>query len=553
MRINICQNNYDTLAIEGNKDKIKQALLQSENNVLNIFGEFSLSGSPLYNKNLYNDIYTRVNAAGDELCMTQKSFIIGTPSKITAQQDGVTVDGEVKEEFYYNSLVFVDRGEVKALATKRNLGRFDDNYSVGNGIEVVEFEGKRIAFGFYEDIFNFAQRKTEVSCVILVSNVLFDKDYADDIEKDLSSYAKRLNAPVVFVSRTGAEGNFVYQGGSFFMNRNGEVIRKLDEFEEQQVLIDTDSYNEGKVLSDNEYEKRIFLACVTGIRDYWRKSRIKKAVIGLSGGIDSAVVAPLGVAALGKENVIGVLMPSEFSSLHSVDDALQSAGNLGIEHYTIHIQGIFEATKQALAPLLSPQDTNSYDNKELSAVTNTDTTEENLQARARCMIVMAFGNRKGAAMLNTSNKSESAVGYGTLYGDDSGALGPVGDLYKEDVYKLARWINKAVREGKLKEYFDYDGEYLIPLSSIEKAPSAELKPNQKDSDTLPEYEVLDKIIKDHIENHLSPEELIKKGYNEKDVKRILHLYGINEWKRRQEAPALRLSKTCFATDFKINY
>ncbi len=525
MKINICQYNYLATNIEENKTNIKKVLLSNEDNILNVFGEMSLSGSPLYNRTLYNDIYKETSLAGDELCLTKKSFIIGTP----AENKGL----------YYNSLVFVDKGEVKALATKRNLSRFDDNYSFGNGIEVVEFEGKKIAFGFYEDIFNFYQRKVHVDTIILVNNVLFDKDYNNEIETELSSYAKRLKSNIVFVSRIGAEGNFVYQGGSFVMNRYGELIKKLSEFEQQNIIIDTESNNVKNLLPKIEYEERIFHACVLGIKDYWRKSRIKKAVIGLSGGIDSALVAPLGVAALGKENVIGILMPSEFSSSHSISDAIKTAENLGIKYYNISIQNLFEASKETL--------------KELLSIEAQDTTEENLQARTRCMIVMAFGNRLGAAMLNTSNKSESAVGYGTLYGDDSGALGPVGDLYKEDIYRLARWINTANNEGRLQKFFEYKGEYLIPQSSIGKVPSAELKPNQKDSDSLPEYDVLDKIIKDHIENHLSKQELIQKGYKEKDVERVLHLYNINEWKRRQEAPALRLSKTCFATDFKINF
>lgn len=511
MKINICQINTKAANINGNKEKISSILQNSGEDTLNIFGELSLTGSPLYNRNIYTDIYQQTSMTGDELCNSGKSFIVGTIAK--------------SEDLLYNSLVFVDKGEVRGLSTKRNLGRFDQNYSIGNGIEVLKYEGKKIAFGFYEDVLNFAKRGIEVDTLILVHNNLFDKDYDNDIEKELGNYARRLKANIVFVSRIGVEGNFVFQGGSFVLNRNGDIILRVSEFSEAVCDIDLSVLNKNIKPIRQCYEERIFNACVLGIRDYWAKSGIKKAVIGLSGGIDSAVVVVLAATALGKENVMGVLMPSEFSSDHSINDARQSAENLGIKHYVVPIQGIFSASKEAL--------------KELLSIEAKDTTEENLQARARCMIVMAFGNRLGAAMLNTSNKSESAVGYGTLYGDDSGALGPIGDLYKEDVYKLARWINR-------------DKE-IIPNNSITKAPSAELHPNQKDSDTLPEYDVLDKVLKEHIENHLSYKEIVDKGYDESIVKRTLHLYNINEWKRRQEAPALRLSKTCFATDIKINF
>ena len=511
MKINICQCNYETLGIDSNKNKINDIISNYESDVLSVFAPLSLSGFPLYNRNLYNDLYKQTSLAGDTLCRTNKSFIIGTPAKT--------------DDIYYNSLVFVDNGEVRALATKRELGRFDDNFSVGNGIEVIEFRGEKLAFGFYEDILNFSKRRVAVDTIILMGETLFDKDYNNEVEKELSAYAKKLNANIIFVNRIGAQANFIFQGGSFVVNKDGEITSKLSEFKEETYLVDTKNNKTKKEIPTYAYEERIYNACVMGIRDYWRKSRIEKAVIGLSGGIDSALAVVLAVEALGKENVIGILMPSEFSSSHSINDATLSAQNLGIEYHIIPIGKIFEASKETL--------------KELLSIDCKDTTEENLQARTRQMIVMAFGNRRKAAMINTSNKSESAVGYGTLYGDDAGALGPIGDLYKKDVYRLSRWINRE------KE--------IIPINSIEKAPSAELRPNQKDSDSLPLYDILDEILIDHIENHLSKEELLKKGYSEENVNKILHLYNINEWKRRQEAPALRLSKTCFATDFKINY
>lgn len=510
MKISICQFDYAAMALEENKNKILQALQDSDDETLNLFGNMAVTSSPIYNHSLYENLYSKVNKIGDELCNTNKSFIVGVPSK--------------NEVFRYNSLVFVYKGDVKALATKRNLSPLDANFSIGNGMEVVKYRDKKIAFGFYADLDNFLARKVSVDLLILFEDILFDKDYKNEIERELLKTSKQIKTPVILVSRVGAEGNYVYQGGSFFINSHGILQQEMEEFAEQTLKFDTSDADLDKEFAVSPYIERIYNACVVGISDYFEKNHIKKAIIGLSGGIDSAVVAPLAVAALGKENVIGILMPSEYSTDHSVRDAQQSAENLGIEYHIVPIKEIFSASLSTLKDLLSD---------------SVGLAEENLQARIRCMIVMAYANKHKAAMLNTSNKSESCVGYGTLYGDDSGALGPIGDLYKEDVYKLANYINEE------KE--------IVPKNSIEKAPSAELHPGQKDSDSLPDYPLMDKILQLHIEDNLTKEQIINEGFDKQTVEKVLHLFNINEWKRRQEAPALRLSKTCFATDYKLNW
>lgn len=507
MKINICQSNYFCRDCERNLQMMVSTMDNTGQDTLNVFSELSLCGSPLYDSNVYEEIYKQTTAAGNRLCNTGKSFIVGTPLKDNG--------------FRYNSLVFVAKGQVLALSTKRNLGRFDNNFAPGNGLEIVEYQGQRLAFGFVEDLENFIGRGIGCELIVLCSNVLFDKDNNDETIKTLCFYAKQLKAKIVFVNRVGAEGSFVFGGGSCAIDKNGEIAEILPFFEQKTTLADTD--NLGRVPVETRiYEKDIHDACVSGLRDYFTKNNITKAVIGLSGGIDSALALVLAVRALGKENVTGVLMPSKFSSDHSISDAEKSAKNLGIEYYTLAIEDIFEASLKTMEPVFKNTEPN--------------TAEENLQARARCMIVMAICNKIGAAMINTSNKSESAVGYGTLYGDDSGAIAVIGDLYKTEVYKLARWINKD--------------EEIIPKNSIDKAPSAELHYDQKDSDTLPEYDLLDKILSDRIEGKMSQDELVAKGYNEVVVRRVLHLININEWKRHQEAPALRLGKTCFTTDYK---
>lgn len=508
MRVNIHQFNYKTKDYEYNTLQIEKSLNESSDEVLNIFSELSLCGSPLYDSSLYADIYKETSLCGEKLLQTKKSFIVGTVAK-----------GE--ENMKYNALVFVNRGEVVGLATKRNLGRFDTHFSIGNGIEVIKYQEKTLAFGFVDDFENFVKKKIKTDVVILTSSELFDKDDKEEIIKTLSFYARQINTKIIYVNRIGGEGSFIFAGGSFIMNERGEICEKLPMFEDGNIFADLENIKP-KTFAPLCYEEKIFNAAVLGLKDYFHKNNINKAVIGLSGGIDSAVAVVIGATALGKENVTGVLMPSKYSSDHSVKDAELSAKNLGIKYLTLPIEDIFNSSLTTMQPVFEG--------------TKPNTAEENLQARTRCMIIMAICNKIGAAMLNTSNKSESAVGYGTLYGDDSGAMSVLGDLYKTDVYKLARWINSK-RE-------------IIPNNSIIKPPSAELRFNQKDSDTLPEYDVLDNVLREYIDNKLDYSELIKKGYEEKLVQRVIHLMKINEWKRHQEAPALRYSKTCFTTDYK---
>ena len=303
------------------------------------------------------------------------------------------------------------------------------------------------------------------------------------------------------------------------MSPNGNIYDELPYFEECIKTYELDEVVKGEKSNEQVKEKMALIhdAIVLGVKDYFGKLGFKKAILGLSGGIDSAVTAVLAERALGKENVRVVLMPSKYSSDHSVDDAVDLAKNLGLEYDIISIKDTYDAYLKMLAPQFEDQPFNI--------------AEENLQARIRGMILMAMSNKFGHIVLNTSNKSEAAVGYGTLYGDMCGGLSVIGDVYKTETFELARFINK-------------DGE-VIPKNTITKPPSAELRPNQKDSDSLPDYDILDQVLYQYIEKRQGPKELIGMGFDEKLVTRILRLVNINEFKRYQTAPMLRVSEKAF--------
>ena len=308
-----------------------------------------------------------------------------------------------------------------------------------------------------------------------------------------------------------------------FINKEGEIIRELKYFEEDFQILDIINNRERKHQPVTALTEKIHDALVLGIRDYFGKMNFKSAVLGLSGGIDSAVVAVLAVRALGAENVRALLMPSRYSSGHSVEDAVKLAENLGITYDIVPIQEAVDAFEVSLAPLFED--------------TNPDVTEENIQARARGIFVMAISNKFGNILLNTTNKSECAVGYGTLYGDMNGGLSVLGDVYKMEVYRLSRFINSK--------------QEIIPENTISKPPSAELRPGQKDTDSLPEYEVLDRILFEFIELNKTPDEISGLGFDPRLVKRIIRMVNINEYKRFQAPPILRISSKAFGFGRKM--
>jgi NAD+ synthetase len=331
-----------------------------------------------------------------------------------------------------------------------------------------------------------------------------------------SKIAKRYGAPLVYVNQVGGNDELLFDGSSIVIDAHGETVFCAPAFEEHASLLDVSGERCESVKALEEPEE-IGRALILGLRDYIRKCGFRDVVVGLSGGIDSAVTAAIAVEALGAEHVTGIAMPSQFSSQGSMDDARALAENLGIAFHVVPISTIYEPYESAINTLFNDQ--------------KFDTTNENVQARIRGNLLMAWSNRTGAMVVSTGNKSEMAVGYCTLYGDMAGGLALLGDVYKTMVYRVAKWINR-------------DRE-MIPRSSIEKAPSAELRPNQTDQDTLPPYEVLDEILKLYIEEWKEVDEIVAAGFDRQLVERILKIVDTNEFKRRQAAPTIRVSEKAF--------
>lgn len=340
----------------------------------------------------------------------------------------------------------------------------------------------------------------------------------------LQSHAKETQAPLLYVNQVGAHADIIFDGRSLILSPTGELVDMMASFDEDLKYYRLHENNLTPLQKTTAVQPPldtplIHQALLLGIRDYFNKSGFTKAVVGLSGGIDSALVAALACEALGAENVMAVLMPSVYSSDHSLTDALDLVKNTGCRHEIVPIQPMADAFHQSL-------------DKAFNGLAP-DVTEENIQARIRGTLLMAFSNKLGYILLNTSNKSEAAVGYGTLYGDMAGALGVIGDVYKTQVYKLAGYINRH-RE-------------IIPQHTIVKPPSAELRPGQKDSDSLPEYELLDSVLFQYIENEKSASQIVALGFDEALVRRVLNLVDRAEFKRFQAPPILRVSSKAFGS------
>ena len=537
MKISIAQLNYHIGNFDGNVAKMLEAIKQAkaEKSDIIVFSELCTCGYPPRDFLEFDDFIKLGEKAIKQLAKAAKGIavVVGSPTR----------NPVIEGKDLYNSAYFLADGKVQHITHKALLPTYDifDEYRYfepANEFNIVEYKGKRIALTVCEDIWNVGNENPMYTVcpldelmpqkpdfVLNLSASPFSYDHAADRIHVLKANVKRYGLPMFYVNHCGAQTEVIFDGGSIVVSPKGKVFDELPYFQEMVRTYDLDEVISGKPTKENAHygeqpKEKIELihdALLTGLRDYFGKLGLKKAILGLSGGIDSAVVAVLAQRALGAENVRVLLMPSQFSSDHSINDARELAQNINIQYDIIHIEEMYDQFLDALKPHF--------------AGTSFNITEENIQARTRGLLLMAMSNKFGHILLNTSNKSEAAVGYGTLYGDMAGGLSVIGDLYKMEVYALAEYMNK-------------DGE-VIPQNIITKPPSAELRPDQKDSDSLPPYEQLDEVLYQYIEKQQGPKEIIKMGFDKKLVARVLRLVNISEFKRYQTAPMLRVSNKAF--------
>lgn len=534
MKIALAQLNYIIGDIEGNTTKIlaEVDVAKAANVDLVVFSELSICGYPPKDLLDYPSFIERCELALDTIRIASNEIgvLVGSPS----------LSGLAKGKKLYNSAFFFSNQKLVAKVNKTLLPTYDifDEYryfETNNVFECVDFKGERIAVTICEDLWNLDNEKLynvtpmdelikqNPTVMINLSGSPYSYNHVEKRRTRMQLNAKTYGLPLFYVNQVGGNTDLLFDGGSMFINRLGDIVEECEFYKEDFKVIQWDS---STLYEDNHqeyYDYDIGLihdALVMGVRDYFSKVGFKNAVLGSSGGIDSAVVHAIAAEALGAENVKAITMPSKYSSSGSVDDAQKLAQNLGSPFSIIPIKKAFDAFEETLADEFTGTEPN--------------VTEENLQARSRGIILMAYSNKFGNMVLNTSNKSESAVGYSTLYGDMCGGLSVIGDLYKEQVYELARFINRY-------------GE-VIPYEIVNKEPSAELRPDQKDIDSLPPYPVLDKILFHYIEGKKGWQEIVDlnlEGADEILIRKIIRMVDSNEYKRFQAPPTLRISHKAF--------
>jgi len=529
MRIGIAQCNPTVGDLTGNLQKIISAIEESKKNKLDlvVFSELVLSGYPPKDLLFKKDFISSCQRAVQEILNYSQGIgvLLGVPTPIEGSS------------YLYNSALLIEDGKIIGQVNKSLLPNYDvfeesRYFKPADEVKCIEFRGMTLGISICEDIWNEQD---------IFGNPRYSRDILEELysqgNPDLfinisaspynrGKFRMRMNMlkriveeyriPFVYVNQVGGNDELVFDGASLVFDSRGSLILKGKSFEEDFIIFDTEK-NYSPMEGVDEDISWIYNGLVLGMRDYFHKTGFTKALLGMSGGVDSSLVACIAADALGKENVLGVLMPSRYSSEHSVKDAESLAKNLGIEYRIIPIDSIFQ------------EYINIFNEDGKARV---DLAEENIQARIRGDILMFISNREGRMLVNAGNKSEAAAGYCTLYGSDMcGALSVIGDISKDLVYELCNYINR--------------NEEIIPKNVLTKAPSAELRPDQKDEDSLPPYEILDAVMRMYVEENLSIDDIVSKGYDQKTVCQIIDMIDKAEYKRRQAPPPIKMSPIAF--------
>ncbi|MBP6687571.1 MAG: NAD+ synthase [Lacibacter sp.] len=552
MKIFLAQQNYHIGNFESNTQKIIEAIeaAKAQGGELILFSELSVCGYPPRDFLEFNDFLNKCNEAIEKITQHADSIavIIGAPDR----------NKRVEGKDLHNAAYFLYEKEVKAVIHKTCLPNYDvfDEYRYFEPAydwNIVEFKGKKLAITVCEDIWNLGDNplyricpmdelmKFQPDVMLNISASPFDYTHVEDRKAIVKLNVQKYKLPMLYCNCVGSQTEIVFDGGSLVFDKHANMVKHLSLFDEELVgveLNDDGTFAEQVIakadtLPNEEFNPvnldetlcipEIHDAIILGIRDYFQKMGFSKAILGSSGGIDSAVTLALACTALGKENVRAVLMPSHYSTEHSVSDAEQLSNTLGNPYDIVPIKNIYDTFLTELKPI--------FNDLPFSLA------EENIQSRSRGNLLMAIANKFGYILLNTSNKSELATGYGTLYGDMAGGIGVLGDCYKLQVYELAKYINR--------------NEEIIPDNIITKPPSAELRPGQKDSDSLPDYSILDKVLYQYIERRQGPKEIKGLGYDAALVDRILRMVNMNEYKRNQFCPIIRVSPKAFGVGRRV--
>lgn len=528
LRIALAQLNIPVGDVDGNTERVIHAAQEARDRLsadLVMFPELTLTGYPpedlLFHAGVRRQVAEGVLRVAQEV--TGITAMVGYP--------------EYVDHTIYNACAVLRDGQTVLNYRKRELPNykvFDEKryFKPGSATGIFDLKGIRIATLICEDIWQpgpaLAAKAEGAQLIVVINGSPYSLNYQQRREAVVRERIAEVGLPVVYLNLLGGQDELVFDGNSFVMNAQGEIVQRMPPFKEGLFPVDVDLVDgvvvprTGHIEPSSTEEASVYGALVLGVRDYVQKHGFPGVVIGLSGGIDSALTLAIAVDALGAERVHAVMMPSRYTSQLSLDEAAAQANLMGVRYDVISISDIFDSVQTALTDVF--------------AGAKPDTTEENIQARCRGILLMAISNKQGKMVLTTGNKSEMSVGYATLYGDMAGGFAPIKDCSKLMVYRLARYRNSLSK--------------VIPQKVIDRPPSAELRPDQKDTDSLPPYEILDSILELFIEADLSVDEITARGYDRAVVGRILQMVKRNEYKRRQAPPGIRVSNRAFGRDWR---